>query len=51
MKLFIVTMQSGPDFFKELVWADDIASAELAAEMRFDCKCVNCRRAASHPGR
>ena len=25
MKLFIVTMQTGPDFFKELIWANDIA--------------------------
>jgi hypothetical protein len=51
MKLYIVTMQTGPDFFKERVFADDFEGAVEAAELRFDAKCVNVRRAACHPGR
>ena len=51
MKLYIVTMQTGPDFFKELVFALDFDGAKETAELRFDdAKCVNIRRAASHPG-
>jgi len=50
-KLYIVTMQTGPDFFKELISAVDMDSARFDAEVRFDCKCVNVRRAASYPGR
>lgn len=49
MKLYIVTMQSGPDFFKELVFASDFAGATETAEARFDdAKAVNVRRVASH---
>jgi len=50
-KLYIVTMQTGPDFFKELIQAADMDDAKFTAEMQFDAKCVNVRRAASHPGR
>lgn len=50
-KLYIATMQSGPDLFKELVFGVDMDAARETAELRFDCKCVNVRRAACHPGR
>ena len=50
-KLYIVTIQDGPDLFKELVFGADMDAAREAAELRFDGKCVNIRRAACHPGR
>jgi len=49
LKLYIVTMQAGPDTFKELVFGKTMGHAQEAAEMRFDGKVVNIRRAASHP--
>jgi hypothetical protein len=50
MKLYIVTMQTGPDFFKELVFAADFDGATETTEARFDnAKAVNVRRAACHP--
>ena len=49
-KLYIVTMQAGPDTFKELLFAVDMDDAKAIAELRFfNSKCVNVRRAASHP--
>jgi len=51
LKLYIVTLQSGPDLSKELIFGEDADHAKEAAELRFDGKCVNVRRAASHPGR
>ena len=51
MKLYIVIMKTGADFFKELVFADNFDGAKETAELRFDdAKCVNVRRAACHPG-
>ena len=50
-KLYVVTIQDGPDSFKELVFGLDMDEAREAAELRFDGKCVNVRRAACHPGR
>lgn len=49
LKLYIVTMQSGPDLSKELIFGADMDDATQAAEMRFDGNVVNIRRAASHP--
>jgi len=50
-KLYIVTMQAGPDTFKELLFAVDMDDAKETAELRFNnSKCVNIRRAACHPG-
>jgi len=49
-KLYIVTLQAGPDTFKELLFAADMDDAKTIAELRFaNSKCVNVRRAASHP--
>jgi DNA primase catalytic subunit len=43
-------MKAGADFFKELVFAIDMDDAKETAELRYDeAKCVNVRRAASHP--
>jgi hypothetical protein len=49
-KLYIVTMQTGPDTFsKGMVFAIDMDDAKRTAEQDFGGKCVNVRRAASHP--
>ena len=50
-KLYIVTIQDGPDLFKELVFGADMDVAREVAELRHNGKCVNIRRAAGHPGR
>ena len=50
LKLYVVTIQDGPDLFKELVFASDMDEARETAELRFACKCVNVRRASCHPG-
>jgi hypothetical protein len=44
MKLYIVTMKSGPDYFTEMVFAADNHDAKEVAEIRFDAECVNVRR-------
>lgn len=46
LKTYIVTMKDGPDFFKELVFAEDCDNAKEVAELKYDLTCVNARRAA-----
>jgi hypothetical protein len=48
-KLYIVIMQSGSSFSKGMVFAVDMDDAKRTAEQDFGGKCVNVRRAASHP--
>ena len=51
LKLYIVTIQDGPDLFKDLVSALDMDEAKTIAELRHNGKCVNIRRVACYPGR